>query len=477
MPVALAIRGKDSRTLALAAMCLAVFMVQLDSSVVNLALAAIRHDLESNVATLQWIVDAYNLTYASLMLTGGVTGDLYGHRRVFLAGAGAFGLGSLLCGLAQSTGVLIASRAFTGVGAALVVPASLAALTVLYPDPSARARAVSVWAGFNGVAWAVGPTLGGLLLEVAGWRSLFFINLPVVTVAIALAVVAVPESARPRERHLDIPGQALAIGSLAILVFAVIQGPVLGWGSAPILLSMAAAAGGVGGFIAWERRSPDPLVPLEVFRDRSFAAAVGAAALMTFGMYAMLLLVPLYLQTAAGHPPLIAGLMFAPAGVVFAAASPFAGRLATMMLPRILITAGFVLSGSSLVTMAVFAGAGQGVVVAALAVVGVALALQSVLIHAAVSGVPRERAGLASGLVNVGRLVGATLGVAVLGAVFATVAQHPAEPHSFLRGMGAALWGGALAEFTGAVLSWRWVGPRNDRAVCSRTRLRIRTEE
>src|SRR5215813_8710021 len=278
-------------------MSLGVFIAQLDSQVVNLAIKAIGNDLNAGINALQWVLDSYNLFYATLLLTGGTLGDLYGRARVFAIGIGLIVLGSIVCAAAPNVAVLIAGRALTGIGSALEVPTSLAILTVAYSDAKERARAIGIWASCNGLALAAGPTIGGLLVDAAGWRSIFILVVPVSVLAMVLAMKRVPESSNPHGRHLDPASQALAIAALGTLAFVTIEGPHWGFTS-PITLVLAAVCIATGVlFVAWQHGRPGALVPLELFDNRVFSAALAVAGMMTFGMYAMLFLTPLYLQS------------------------------------------------------------------------------------------------------------------------------------------------------------------------------------
>jgi MFS transporter, DHA2 family, methylenomycin A resistance protein len=442
----------------LLAMCLAVLMVQLDTTIVNLSLRPIQAGLGGDVASLQWIADAYNVAYASLILSGGTLGDLYGRRRLFVAGVAMFAVASVACGLAPDTSALIAGRVAAGVGAAVALPGSLSILRVAYPEPRARAHAVSIWAAVNAVAIALGPTLGGLLVDTIGWRSIFFVVVPVAVAALALAP-SVRESADPRGRRLDLPGQVAAAGGLGLLAFATIQGNALGWTAWPIVASYLGGAACLVALVAVERRAPSPMVPLGVFARPAFTASILVASLMTFGMYGLLFLLPQYLQVVLGRSGARAGLELMPMGIVFAATSPLAGRLATAGGPRRLIAGGMALTGLGLLTFQLVAvDGGDGPVMVGLVLLGLALGLVTgPLLAVAVASIPSSRAGMAAGLVNVGRMVGAVLGVAVLGTIFAGVSGGQTRPDAFLAGFHVALACGALAACAGSVLAWRLI--------------------
>jgi DHA2 family methylenomycin A resistance protein-like MFS transporter len=445
--------------LTLLATCLAVLMVQIDTTVVNLALHAIQIGLGGGVTVLQWVVDAYNVVYASLILTGGALGDLFGRRRWFSIGIGTFCVGSLACGLAPSPEILIGGRAMAGVGAALALPGSLAVLSVAYPDAGQRARAVSIWAGVNGVAIALGPVLGGVLVDRFGWRSIFFVVVPLAVLTLVL-VRWVAESADPTGQRIDLPGQALAIVGLGLLATGAIEGQSRGWLWPPIVACWLGSLLALGAFVAVERRTAYPLVPLEVFGQRAFRGSLGVAAAMTFGMYGMLFLVPLYLQSVLGQTATAAGLLLIPMGLTFALCSVVSGRMSTVVGPRVLIGGGMALSA---IGLGALTGLSQASVsaqfVVAMVVVGLALGLQTgPLMAVAVANAPAGRAGMASGLINVARMLGATLGVAVLGSIFAATGHGAQTSQQFMDGMRAALIVGALVEFVGCLVAFGSIG-------------------
>jgi EmrB/QacA subfamily drug resistance transporter len=444
------------RTGTLIAMCLGTFMAILDTSLVNLGLHAIRADLKADLSALQWVVDAYNLVYAVLILTGATLADLYGRRRLFLAGTGLFAVGSLVCAGAPNIGVLVTGRGIAGLGAACELPAALAILNLSFPEADERVRAVAIWGGMNGLAMAIGPTIGGLLVDAFGWRSLFYGILPVCAATLLLAAGFVPESEDRQGRHLDLPGQFLGIVALGALSFGFIEGPGWGWRSWPVMACFAAAFAGGVLFVVVERKTTSPLVPLAIFRNRAFSAAVADAALMTFGMYGLLFVLPLYLQAVRGQAATLAGIELLPMSLTFFLVSPVAGTVATKLGPRILVTVGMALTGAGVFVLAGLSQSSPyGTIALALLAVGLGLGLiTGPIATAAVANAPIERSGMSSGLVNVGRMVGATLGVAILGIVFGTRAEAAAaDPAQFLHGMRTAFLIGGLAQVAGAAVA------------------------
>lgn len=445
---------RQSRALTLFTMCLGVFLAQLDSTVVYLGVRHIGSDLNSSISQMQWVLDSYNLAYATFLLTGGTLGDLFGRARTFLFGIGLIVLGSLVCTLAPNSAILIAGRAITGLGAALEVPTSLAILTVTYADATERGHAIGIWASCNGLAMAVGPSVGGLLVDIAGWRSIFFLSVPVGLLAIVMTLRRVPESRDPEGRHLDPLGQILAIIALASLAFVTIEGPHWGW-TAPAILALAALSIATAVlFLYVEAGKPGALVPLDLFGNKSFNAALMIAGMMTFGIYAMMFLMPLYLQSVRGASAFAAGLLLVPMSLVFVVVSQLSGTLTKRFGARLMMFGGMGLMGTGLLLLALGTGeTSLWTVEAGLIVIGVGLGLNTGPVNAvAVASVPPGRSGTASGLLNTTRMIGATLGIAVLGAVFAVYAAAGTTLGT-VTGLRLAFLGGAIVELTGAALA------------------------
>lgn len=436
-------------------LCLGVLLAQIDTSVVNLALRPIATALHLGVAPLQWIIDGYNLTYALFLLTGGLLGDLFGRRRIFIAGVGIFCAGCLACGLADDPATLILGRVVAGLGAALLLPASLAILRVEWADPVERGRALGVWAGCNGLAFAVGPTLGGLLIQGFGWRSVFLIVLPLGALTCVLARLSVPESADPQGRRFDPAGQILGAVALGGLALSAIEGR-----AAPGLLAVTLPAVVFAAilFAAAERRHGDAaLVPLALFRIPAFAGAIGATAAMTFGMYGLLFLVPLCWQAAdAGAVPLgpvQAGLGLLPMAATFFAVSRYSGTLTERFGTRATTAGGTGIIGLGLLVVALTEGGRpMALAQAGLVLTGLGMGTNTgPLMGVAVASVASARSGTASALINVARMVGATLGVAGLGTLYALCSGSH-------RALSVALATGGLVQLAGALLAWSTIG-------------------
>jgi EmrB/QacA subfamily drug resistance transporter len=449
--------------LVLLATSLGVLVAQVDTSVVTLAVKRIGADLGATVSGMQWMIDAYNVAYAALLLTGGALGDLYGRRRVFASGIVLFALGSLVCATATGTGMLLAGRVLSGIGAALELPMSLVLLAEAYPEAKARRQALGIWASCNGLAFIVGPTVGGLLVDTAGWRSIFHLVLPLCAAALALAYAAVEESASPAGRRLDPAGQIAAIAALAATAFTAIEGSHLGWGAAPVVAAALVAVASIAAFVRVERRQRAGLVPFGLFASRPFSAALAIAGLMTFGMYALLFLMPLYFQSLRGDTPFAAGLRLLPLSIVFVAVSRWNGSIVSAIGLRAAMAGGMAAMGVGELGLAfVSAHTHAAFVGVALAVVGAGLGLNTAPVNSvAVAHVPRERGGTASGLLNTARLVGATLGIAILGAAFAHYAGQHGDARDFLAGLRPALGLGGLAELAGALVALRYIAPHS----------------
>ena len=304
-----------------------LFITYLDSTILNVALPTLQKDLHASIAGLQWVSDAYLLVVASLLMLTGSTADRLGRKRLFLVGLAGFSLGSLLCSLAPNTGSLIALRMVQGIGGSMLTPVSLSIVRNTFHDPKERAQALGIWSGIFGVAAACGPVVGGILVSSVGWRSIFWVNVPIGAAMIAATLRYVPESRAPRPRRVDVPGQLLMIAFLGSLTYAVIQGPVSGWTAAPILALFAVAAASLAAFIAVERRRPEPLLELRFFRSQPFTGAAVIAVLAFVVLGGFLFVITLYLQQVRGYSPLQAGLSLLPAMIVMAVAAPVAGQV------------------------------------------------------------------------------------------------------------------------------------------------------
>jgi EmrB/QacA subfamily drug resistance transporter len=427
-------------------LCLGLLVAQVDTSVVNLAMQPIGSAFRASVAQLQWVLDGYNLVYATLLLTGGLIADLYGRRLAFQIGAAVLTVASLGCALSPSVDFLIAARAVAGLGSALLLPASLAIVRVVFTDQAERRRALGVWASCNGLAFVIGPTLGGFCIAWFGWPSVFLLVVPLALAAFVLAGLAVPESSDPGERHEDFPGQILGAIVLGGIVYVGIVG--LG-GDGASLLALLLSAIAFPLFLLVEDRAQDAaLVPLDLFRNRSFCGAVVATASMTFGVYGVIFLVPLVWQSSGFLKPQTAGLALAPCALAFFLISQRSGHMAQRVGVRVMTAGGTTLIACGLLILAAVQGRPFVLAQVGLVLAGIGMGLNTgPLMSVAVDAVSAARSGTASALINVARMTGATLGVAFLGTAFAMW-------HDGVEGLRAAMLIGAAAQLCGALVAW-----------------------
>ncbi|MFE9437490.1 MFS transporter [Streptomyces sp. NPDC006602] len=402
---------RPSPALTLTAALLGFALICLDASVVNVALPAIGSSFSSGMSGLQWVVDAYTLAFAALMLSTGAFSDRAGASRAYALGTVVFTLASVACGLAPNLPALIGARVVQGVAAAVVLPASLALVRQAYADPAKRARAVALWAAGGSAAVALGPVAGGALTTAWDWRGIFFVNLPVGLVILALLVRA-PRSER-RPAPLDLPGQVTAVLALTALTFAVIEGGAAGWAAGAVAVVAGAA------FVRIEARQPHPVVPLGLFRDRTVTATVAAGAAVSVAFYSMVFVFSLFFQQVQGRSALTAGLMFLPMTGLIAVTNVVAGKLAGRYGPRLPMLVGQGLAAAGLLTLLYVDTGTPSALVAVLLVpmaLGCALTVPP-LTAAMMDAVPAERAGLAAGVLNSARQVSGGLGIAVFGAL------------------------------------------------------------
>ena len=458
-PSRLAMTDDNRRWWTLGAMCFALFMVMLDNTVVNVALPSIQEDLQTSISGLQWTVNAYTLAFAVLLVTGGRLGDIFGRRRVFLGGVVVFGLSSAFIGLSQSDEWLVAGRVAQGIGAAFMMPATLSIITNAFP-PHERGKAIGTWAGVSALALAIGPVVGGFLVEHVSWQSIFFLNLPVAVGAIAVTLYATPESRDETATHqVDLAGVATLTIGLAALVLALVEGNAWGWGSVEILSLLATAAVALIGFVAVERRSAEPMVDFTFFRSRSFLGANIVAFVVSFAMLAMFFFLALYLQNINGYSPLEAGIRFLPSTAVIIVLGPIAGRLTDRIGPRPLMTAGLLLVAAALFWQGhLEVDSGYSALLGGFVLLGLGMGLvMSPMSAAAMNAVAPQKAGVASGILSMSRMVGGTFGVAAMGALIVGLGRArlgdllPALPDSQRDAIAESLGAGGATSGTGRV--------------------------
>ena len=438
----------------LGAMCFALFMIMLDNTVVNVALPSIQRGLHATTSTLEWTVNAYTLTFAVLLVTGGRLGDIFGRRKAFLFGVIVFGISSFLIGLSQSDTWLVTFRAVQGIGAGFMMPATLSIITNTF-DAHERGRAIGTWAGVSALALAIGPVVGGLLVQEVSWQSIFFLNVPVAALAVAVTLFATRESRdQTAERRVDIAGViALTIG-LACLVLALVESNSWGWGSAKVLSMFAVAAVSLGAFARIEMRERAPMLDFRFFKDRTFLGANIVAFIVSFAMLAMFFFLALYMQDVLGYSPLQAGLRFLPSTVLIIILAPVAGRLADRIGSRPLMAGGLLGVAASMFWLTrITPHSSYGFIVVSFILMGAGMAFViSPMSTAAMNSVDQTKAGVASGILSMTRMVGGTFGVALMGAVVSTLGRShletllPRAKHSQIDALANALGSGASGE-------------------------------
>ena len=475
-------RRESRRWWALAAVSLATFMTYLDNNIVNVAIPTIQRSLHLSVSGLEWVVSSYLLTLAGLLLVGGRLADVYGRRRLFGVGMAVFTLSSLAAGLAGSGDVLIASRAVQGVGAALLMPATLAIIMATFTNVRERSTAIGIWAAVSALALALGPVLGGLISQHLHWGWIFLINVPIGVITFGLAVFYVDESrADSAVRQLDLPGLVTSAVSLFALTYALIEGDVSGWTAPPILGAFVLAAAAAAAFGAIEARTANPMVDLSMFRRREFSGGTGTMMIWSFGILGIYFFTSLYLQETLGFSPTKAGLAFVPMALcvaVFAGLAPRvearAGAYRTVAFGMLLMVVGLVLFArlglhagyASLLPGFMLFGAGAGL-------------MNVPLTNAVMQATPAPRAGIASALLNASREVAGLLGITVIGAILRTrqaaALRAGADPvHAFVDGYHLGLLVTILLLAAGVVVSYVTLRPRAALPITGRRRERHR---
>ena len=418
--------GRRHKAAVLAICCLTVLITGMDLTIANLAIPSIRTDLAATAAHAQWVIAIYALGVASLQLVGGATSDKFGRRRVLQIGTAIFMFGSLLCSLAPDINVLIGARAVQAVGASMMNPVALAIISQVFVGPAERARAIGIWGSVFGASLALGPVVGGVLIDVLGWRSVFWINLPIGAIAIALCAALVPESRSARIRSIDPVGQLLAAGSLFGLVFVLIESPGRGWTHPWIIATAVAAALAFAGFLCYETRHSDPFIELRFFRSIPFASAAMTALFVFIVWGAFLFMMSIYLQGWRSYPAVHAGLLLVPVGLAVLVFSPVSGRWVGRVGNRApLMIAGLMIAAMSLMLILLTPMAPRWVLMMIFVSFGITFGMVTVPInYAALSGMPPDRAGAAAGITSTSKQVGISLGVALSG-VLATGALSP----------------------------------------------------
>jgi EmrB/QacA subfamily drug resistance transporter len=456
---------KSTKIWVLALTSVASFMVALDALVVTTALSTIRLDLGASIEALEWTVNAYNLSFAVLLLTGAALGDRFGRRRMFAAGLGLFVAASAACALAGSAGWLIAARAVQGAGAALVMPLAMALLGATFQQEE-RGKALGIFSGVTGLALITGPVVGGAVAEGIAWQWIFWLNVPIGLIAIPLALRRIPESFGPRTA-LDISGLMLVTGAAIGLVWGLMRGNSAGWGSIEVVAALALGCLLAVAFVAWELRAGSPMVPMRFFRSRAFSSGIAASFLFYAAMYGTLFFLPQFLQTAQGNGPLGAGLRLLPWTATTFVVAPVAGGLVNRIGERKLIVVGLLLQAVGMAWVGLIAAPdlAYAKLVAPLILAGAGVTMAMPPAQSAVLGsVAGAEIGKASGIFNMARFLGGAFGVAILAAVFAGTGSL-GSTQAFSAGFASAIGAAAALSLAAAIVSMRLPARREATAV------------
>jgi EmrB/QacA subfamily drug resistance transporter len=444
----------------LAAVSFGLFMIMLDNTVVNVALPSIQRDLGADLSELEWVVAGYALTFAALMLIGGKIGDAYGRRLIFIVGIVIFTLASLWCGLANSGEALIAARVVQGAGAALMNPASLSIIAATFP-PRQRGTAIGIWAGVSALALAIGPLAGGLLTEHLGWNWIFFVNIPVGIAGVAASLLLIDESRDETHVRLDVPGLATSAVGLFALTYGLIEANSYGWTSARIVGSFIVAVVSLVAFVLLERHQRDPMLPLELFRNRTYSGANIVLLLVALAMFGVFFFVSLYMQNILGFSAVQTGAAFLPMTVLIILIAPIAGRTTDRIGSRAFMTIGMCLVAAQLLYFSQLgADATFWNLLPGLLVGGAGMAMtMTPSAAAATRAVPVDKAGVGAGVLNACRQVGGSLGIAVMGAIMAHAAGGQTTVEGFMDGFQRSLLVAAVIALAGAVVAFVLVRP------------------
>jgi EmrB/QacA subfamily drug resistance transporter len=445
--------GDPRRWLVLPVMCLSLLLIVMDNTIVNVAIPTLQADLGATTSQLQWVVDSYILVFAGLLLTMGSLGDRFGRRGALALGLAIMGAASAASAFATSAGHLITTRAIMGVGAALIMPATLSIITNVFTDRRERAQAIAIWAATAGMAIAIGPVTGGWLLEHFWWGSVFLVNVPVVVVALVLGQLLVPTSRDPAAPRVDLVGAALSIVALVALVWAIIEGPH-GWTDPAVLGAFAVAAVVSGVFVVWERRMTQPMLDISFFADPRFSAASGALMLTFFAMMGSLFLLTQFLQSVLGYSALETGVRLLPMAAVQMVLAPLSAKIVERIGSKIVVASGLVIAAGGLLLLSRLApGATYGQIVVALMVLAAGLALVMPPATESIMGsLPPAKAGVGSAVNDTARQVGAALGVAVLGSIMSSTYRPRVSDAIAGRGVPADV-GEAITDQIGAAMS------------------------
>ncbi|MFJ7899284.1 MFS transporter [Streptomyces sp. NPDC096198] len=464
------------RLLVLAICCMSLLIVSLDNTVLNVALPSMQHELHATTSGLQWTIDAYTLVLASLLMLAGSTADRIGRKRVFMAGLVVFGVGSLLCSLAPNLELLVVFRMVQAVGGSMLNPVAMSIITNTFTDPRERARAIGVWGAVVGISMAAGPLVGGLLVESVGWRSIFWVNLPVALAALLLTLRFVPESRAPRARRPDPVGQVLVIALFGALTYAIIEAPDAG--AARVVPFAAVAFAALGALLWYEPRRAEPLIDLRFFRSAPFSGATVIAISAFAALGGFLFLSTLYLQNVRGLDALHAGLWMLPMAAPTFLCAPLSGRLVGSRGPRLpLLIAGCAMTASAVLFAGFEAETSDVTRFIGYVLFGIGFGfVNAPITNTSVSGMPRAQAGVAAAVASTSRQLGQTLGVAVVGALLAAGVGSGTYRDTFVSAARPGWWVltvcGAAVLSLGALTTGRW-----GRGTAERTAERLQEAE
>jgi EmrB/QacA subfamily drug resistance transporter len=454
-------RARD-RWLALGVLCASLLAIVVDNTIVNVALPTLVRDLGADISELQWVVDAYTLVFAGLLLVAGALGDRYGRKRTLLAGLAVFGVASAAAAYAGGVDALIAARAVMGAGAAFIMPATLSLLVSVFTDERERATAIGIWAATAGVGVALGPVVGGFLLDRFWWGSIFIVNVPLTALALVAGARLIPESRDPVARRIDWPGAALSVTGLVALVWAIIEAPSEGWTAAPVLGAGAFAAAALTAFVVRQRRIAEPLLDVRLFKDPRFTAASSTITVLFFALFGFLFLSTQYLQFVLGYSPSAAGVRVLPYAGAMIVCAPLSARLVASLGTKRVAIAGMLLFAAGLaVAASISTSSGYGRLAVAFLLMGAGMGLAGAPATESIMGsLPPERANIGSAVNDTTRELGGALGVAVVGSVASSlitgqladgVSARDAFVHALARGS-LVVAGVALL---GALIAWR----------------------
>ena len=446
-------RMHERRWITLPVLCLSLLIIVMDNTILNVAIPSLVEDLGATNSQLQWIIDSYTLVFAGLLLTTGSLGDRFGRKRALRAGIVIFIAGSVLSALAGSPTHLILSRGLMGIGGALIMPSTLSILTNVFRDPRERARAIAVWAGFSGLAVAIGPIAGGLLLAHFSWSSVFWVNVPIGVAAIVLGHFFVPESRDPNAPRIDVPGAVLSIVGLGSLLFGIIEGPSVGWTAPSVLAAFTIGIVVMSAFIAWERHTPTPMLDMAFFKNPRFSAANSSITLTFFALFGSMFLLTQYWQFVHGYTPLEAGVRMLPFAATMMVTAPLSARIVERVGTKAVVTTGLMVVGVGLLGMSFIQADSPYLQVIALYCV-MALGMGLVMAPATESvmgSLPREKAGVGSAVNDTTRQVGGALGVAVIGSVVASVYSSNIADAAPAAGLSGAALDRAQGSLGGAL--------------------------